>query len=763
MDLQQPARGGRTHIEQALRADFVVAGGGLAGVCCAITAAREGLDVILVQDRPVLGGNASSEVRMWVVGATSHMGNNNRWAREGGVIDEILVENLWRNPGGNTVVFDGLLLEKVVQEPNITLLLNTAVEAGTMEGSRIGAVHAYCSQNQILYRITAPLYCDASGDGILGYLSGAGFRMGSEGRSEFGEPLAEEQPGTALLGHSLYFYARDTGKPIRYVPPSFALTDISPILKYRELKVSDYGQRLWWLEYGGMLDTVHDTEKIKWELWRLAYGVWNHIKNSGQYPDADNLALEWMGMIPGKRESRRFEGDLMLRQQDIVEQRLHPDAVSYGGWAIDLHPPEGVYSPGPACTQWHAKGVYQIPYRTMYSRDIANLFLTGRLISVSHIAFGSIRVMATCAHNGQAVGMAAAVCREQNLLPRDLVMQPHIGILQQRLLRSGQYVPGVINEDPADLARTAKITASSTLSLAVMAADSDKMLLLDHDCAVLLPLQAGSFPAFSVTVEATEQTTLVAELWKSAKPGNFTPEIQLASTPVAVCQGNAATAVLQFAGEIPEPGYIFLIFRSNPQLQIRQTHSRIPGVMTLHHTMNAAVARSAVQQPPANSGIDTFAFWLPKRRRAGAEIALTIDPPLCAFQASQIINGIARPVNAVNGWVPAMEDRSPRLRLTWPVQHKIQSIQIVFDTDFDHPMESVLMTHPESAMPSCVRRFRIRDGVDRVLAEVEENHHTRWRLDLPEPVSTDAVEVEILDTWGGLPAIYEVRCYGSLS
>ena len=145
--------------------------------------------------------------------------------------------------------------------------------------------------------------------------------------------------------------------------------------------------------------------------------MWNYIKNSGAFPDAETLTLEWVGTIPGKRESRRFEGDVILKQQDLIEQRGWDDAVSAGGWAMDLHPADGVYSPLSLCTQWHSKGVYQIPYRSMYSRNIGNLFLTGRIISVSHVAFGSTRVMATCAHNGQAVGMAAALCHRQGFCP----------------------------------------------------------------------------------------------------------------------------------------------------------------------------------------------------------------------------------------------------------------------------------------------------------------------------------------------------------
>ena len=163
----------------------------MAGVCCAITAARAGIRVTLVQDRPVLGGNASSEVRMWIVGATSHMGNNNRWAREGGVIDEILLENAYRNPQGNPLIFDTILLEKVYEEANIQLLLDTAVyELTKSSADQISGVTAFCSQNSTRYQIQAPLFCDASGDGVVGFLAGAAFRMGAESSAEFGEMLA---------------------------------------------------------------------------------------------------------------------------------------------------------------------------------------------------------------------------------------------------------------------------------------------------------------------------------------------------------------------------------------------------------------------------------------------------------------------------------------------------------------------------------------------------------------------------------------------
>src|SRR5690606_17256350 len=454
MKKELPIEGTRKLHFEELRADLVIIGGGMSGTCCAITAARTGLKVVLVQDRPVLGGNASSGVRLWILGATSHMGNNNRWSREGGVIDELLLENLYRNPEGNPLVLDALLLEKVTQEPNIRLLLNTAVhDLEKSAGDEIKMVRAFCSQNSTEYFLSAPYFVDASGDGIVGFLAGAAFRMGAEQADEFGERFAPDQSYGQLLGHSLYFYSKDTGRPVKFTPPAFANMDIAKLARFRTVNLKEDGCRLWYVEYGGRKDTIHDSEEIKWELWSIIYGIWHHVKNSGEYTDVENLALEWVGTIPGKRESRRFEGDYVLTQRDVVEQREHADVVSFGGWALDLHPADGVYSEQPGCTQWHSKGVYQIPYRTMYSRNIKNLFLVGRLISASHVAFGSTRVMATCAHNAQAVAMAASLCLQHQLAPADLVKAPWMQKLQQSLIKEGQYLPKVKFDDPDELVR----------------------------------------------------------------------------------------------------------------------------------------------------------------------------------------------------------------------------------------------------------------------------------------------------------------------
>ncbi|HEV2453588.1 MAG TPA: FAD-dependent oxidoreductase, partial [Verrucomicrobiae bacterium] len=729
----------RTLKLERLDCDLAIVGGGMAGLCCAITAARAGLKIALIQDRPVLGGNASSEVRLWILGATSHMGNNNRWAREGGVIDEILVENIYRNPEGNPLVLDSILLEKTVSEPNITLLLNTAVyEAEKHDADTIKSLRAFCSQNSTAYEINAPLFCDASGDGIVGFLSGAAFRIGSESYSQFGEKFAPAKPNGELLGHTVYFYSKDAGRPVKFVPPSFALQDITRIPRFRDFNVHDFGCRLWWIEWGGAFDTVHETEKIKWELWKIAYGVWDYIKNSGNFPKAETLTLEWVGTIPGKRESRRFEGDYMLTQMDIVEQRHHADAVSFGGWAIDLHPADGVFSEKPGCAQWHSKGVYQIPYRCLYSRNIKNLFLAGRIISASHIAFGSCRVMATCAHNAQAVAMAAVLCRRKNLRPAEIADEKIIGELQRELLRTGQYIPGMALHDPEDLAQMAQIKASSELKLKSLEPDGTT-LVLNSSWAMAVPVPRGRLPRVTLTVDAAVATKLQAELRYSSKLENHTPDVTLKRMEWLLPAGRNQRVELNFDTTIDEPRFVFICLKRNDQVGVHLSNQRLTGIMSLSHNGNKSVTASPTQIPPPDIGIDTFEFWTPMRRPGGKNFAITVEPPLAIFSVHNLTNGITRPTRQPNAWVAEFSDANPSVTLKWQKPTCIGRIELTFDTDYDHPMESVLMGHPERVMPFCCPQFQISDGNGRTLFTCEENHQSHRSIHIQPPVEANCI------------------------
>lgn len=751
---------GRNKHTITYRADLVITGGGLSGVCAAMTAAREGLKVILVQDRPVLGGNASSEVRLWVLGATSHMGNNNRWSREGGVIDEILVENMYRNPEGNAIIFDLVLLDKVIQEPNVKLLLNTAVyEVEKDSVERIRTLRAFCSQNSTEYRLEAPLFCDASGDGIVGFLAGAAFRMGAERKEEFDEPMAPDADYGELLGHSLYFYSKDTGKPVKFIAPSFAMDVSKEIPRFRNFKANEHGCQLWWVEHGGRLDTVHDTERIKWELWQVVYGIWDYIKNSGKFPEAETMTLEWVGMIPGKRESRRFEGEYMLSQRDLIEQRNHADAVAYGGWSIDLHPADGVFSARQPCNQWHSRGIFQIPYRTLYSKNIKNLFFAGRIISVSHVAFGATRVMATSAYTGQAVAVAASICKQYGIAPEEIYNEGHIGLLQQKLMKTGQYIPGFALRDDSDRVQQANISVSTELAFSGFDDADATWRPLDISAAQLIPLPVGKVPTFALNLRAELDTGLQVELRTSSRKGGFTPDSILAAKTVALTAGNTEIQ-LDFNIELDEEQYVFLTFLKNGLVSLPYTEQRITGLLSVFNGVNKKVSNNGRQQPPAGSGVDEFEFWCPQRRPQGQNIAVTISESIRLFGAENVRNGVDRPTMAPNAWVAAPSDAAPWVTLTWERPQSIKRIDLAFDTDFDHAMESVLMTHPERVMPFCVRNYRIVDATDRVVYQRNGNYQTRNTVTFDQPVTTDKLTIYVEHPSKEIPAaLFAIRCY----
>ncbi len=742
-----------------LTADLVVAGGGLSGICTAITAARQGVKVLLVQDRPVLGGNSSSEVRLWILGATSHMGNNNRWSREGGVIDELLVENTYRNPEGNPIIFDMILLDKVSQEKNIQLLLNTAVySVNKKDQDTIESVNAFCSQNSTAYVLTAPLFCDATGDGIVGFLSGAAFRMGAEPKEEFNEGMAPSIEYGELLGHSLYFYSKNTGKPVKFIPPSFALDDITQIPRFRQFNANEFGCKLWWVEYGGRLDTVHDTEKIKWELWKVVYGVWNYIKNSGNFPEAEHLTLEWIGTIPGKRESRRFEGDYILTQQDLVNQHQHEDAIAYGGWSIDLHPADGVYSEKPGCNQWHSKGIFDIPYRSIYSKNIKNLFLAGRIISVSHVAFGATRVMATCGFIGQAAGMAAAVCLNKGIQPKEILSAGHIQELQQKLMLAGQYLPGLAVHDDQDLIQNATLKASSSLKFNGFE-KNDLWKSLAIPSAQLLPLTAGKVPVVKVAIHALEDSILKVELRTSERKNGFTPDLTLATQEIEVKQGQQELTI-DFDVDLTAAAYVFVMFHQNPQIELAYTEDRLTGVISVFNTVNKAVSNHGKQVPEAGTGVDEFEFWCPQRRPLGQNIALTIDRTQDLFEVANVTNGIDRPVAQPNAWVADPKDLEPTISVVWTDVQQIDYLDLWFDTDFDHPMESVLMTHPEHVMPFCVRNYTIKDDQGKIIFSKKGNYQTHNRVIFESGITTKSLSIELEHPSAQVPAaVFAIRCY----
>jgi len=422
--------------------DFCVVGGGMAGLVAAVSAARRGAKVALINDRPVLGGNASSECRMHVSGADRHNGIKNM--RETGILEELRMKNLLVNPQMSYSIWDTVLYETVKKERNITLLLNCSCLDAEMDGSRITAVKGWQTTTYTYHRVRAKIFADCSGDAILAPLTGAQFRMGREARGEYGESIAPERADSRTMGMTCLFQAREYSSPQPFVPPDWAY-------RFDSCDQIPYGLRghrwpymgYWWIELGGEHHTIYDTEILRDELLKIVYGVWDHIKNRCPERDgAENLALDWIQFLPAKRESRRYIGAYVLTQNDIESEGRFDDIVAYGGWSMDDHHPAGFNAVklGAPATIFHpAPSPYGIPYRSLYSRNIDNLMFAGRNASCTHTAMSSTRVMGTGSSMGQAVGTAAALAVQKGILPAG--MTDHMKQLQQALLYDDAYIP----------------------------------------------------------------------------------------------------------------------------------------------------------------------------------------------------------------------------------------------------------------------------------------------------------------------------------
>lgn len=467
--------------------DVIVVGGGMAGLCAAIAAARQGVHTALIQARPVLGGNASSEIRIHISGADQSLKQPDY--AEGGLLYELMLENKKNNEQFSYSVWDMVLFEKAKEEKDLEVFFNTVMYDCETKDDRIVSIYCVQETTEMRYQLYAPVFVDATGNGTLGYYAGAEYRKGSEPQSEFGELHAPQQPNNYRMGNSILLKAKDMGHPVKFTPPSFAkkLTeeqlakrihcvqmrdtincDDSPNPEeYKRTSMTssacvDYGY--WWLELcGDGEDIITEYEAIRDDLIAYAYGIWDHIKNNKEgihEHHAENYALEWVGALPGVRESRRLVGDYMLSETDILEHIIFEDAVCYGGWCVDLHAPHGLldFNLLPSDCNFY-DGVYTIPYRSYYSKNIKNLYMAGRDISTTRLGLASTRIIGCCAIGGEAVGIAAALCNKYACDPRELA--PHVKELQQLILKEDGFLPGFKNEDEKDLALKAKIAASS--------------------------------------------------------------------------------------------------------------------------------------------------------------------------------------------------------------------------------------------------------------------------------------------------------------
>jgi hypothetical protein len=782
--------------------DVVVCGGGLAGFCAALAAARHGARVALVHDRPVLGGNASSEIGVTVHGA----GQFHAYARETGILSEALIEERARNHevinenGWTNSVFDQVLYDLARRQPGLTLHLNTSLvdvllgddelgarndlgrrpEPDTASGwyhrpacpprTRIAGVVARVAQAETERVLRGKIFVDATGDALLADLAGCEWRMGAEGRDQTGEVHAPDRASTDTMGNSIHILARNIGRPAPYVPPEWARRIDDPDFFYKQGRhPSDPRGGFWWIEIGVPWHTIHDNETIRHELTAWALGIWDWIKNRDprMREVAANYALDWIGQVPGKRESRRVMGRHLLTEHEIQANVAHPDEIAFGGWFVDLHTPGGLladkaepasaegYRPDSDYAAKSYVGPYGVPLRACIAKDVDNLFLAGRCLSATHAALGTVRVMGTTALMGQAVGTAVALALREGW-DADLLVR-NVSRVQQALLRDGCYLPHVAPADPADLARGASASASSEAQSRGAGPDDawcdgglgrapdDAGFSLVKLAAQWIAVAGGRVDELSVCLDhagpvparVRARLVRVEHIWDYRRD---LPALAETVFDAPVGEKRWVTWPVALSG-VPD-GYLRLeLVAENPAEAPLWRHARpvLPGQV-------AAWAMSAKKL---------------RRLGNGSTLAFRVSPAQPVYAAANAITGRARPHAAPHLWRSDAGEPMPQwLALEWETPRRVAQVELTFP---GHLLREYHAGPPFFRDPQTARDYTLEawlNGAWREVLRVTGNYQRHRRHRLPELVETSRLRV-VVQASNGDPsaAIYELRVY----
>ncbi len=744
---------------EKLQYDTVVIGGGPAGTMAAIAASRMGVNTALIQNRPVLGGNSSSEIRVPVGGACDF----NPWAREGGILEEFFLTERTQDPrriwlGETPSLWDITLYDLVHKEPNLTLFLNTeALEVIMTDSTHISSILCHTMGNEKNFTIEAERFIDATGDGTIAALAGAQWRFGRESKAEFNEELAPDEADDKVMGSSLLFHAEDIRFPVPFTAPDWVpqyKSDNDLLHRTHDDITAGY----WWIEVGSPpYHTITDNQKIHHELYTQLLAVWDHVKNQDSH-GAATLHIDFIGAVPGKRESRRIIGDYIMREKDIREDARFSDAVAYGGWFCDLHamggilnrdePPEPSFNNDLEEVDRRQMYLYSIPFRSIYSKDIANLIMAGRNISVSHVALGSTRLMATCAVIGQAAGTAAAVSIKKHVEPRKLGTE-YIQEIQQQLLKDDCYLPGIKNSDPHDLARKAVLSASSCAALhfprGIVGNEyehpkqkSFPRSPLDTERAQMFPCSSGSLTRLELQLasHSPDNAELMVKIYKTDSISGFFTKELLFETVAIVPAG--------FNGYLDVPVDV---------------DTGVETLLAVSLYANADILWMYTSDPPTGTVSATRLInnWKPQKGSYG----MIIHPESCPYEVWNLSSGISRPEDWTNIWVSDPDQPLPAwVDLTFDKPQSINTVHVTFDTNLNLAHMSVPGLY---RAPTCVRDYRIwcrkQDGTWIPTTEITGNY-LRKRIHHFPRSTYDAVKLEVLSTNGDRSArIYEIRIY----
>ncbi len=722
------------------RAEIVVVGGGPSGICAALAAARLGRKTILATDRPLLGGNSSSEIRVWTRGAT---GAGSLYAEEMGIWGELKLRNLYLNQEGNPVFWDDVLLEQVLLEPNLKLYLNTHISGmDTDGGGMVSSISGFQMMTEKKLEFQAKYYVDATGDGSLGALAGLPYRVGKESRDTYGESFAPVKEENTTFGSTLFFFTKKEEHPVTYIAPDYAyprsyieeLLGKGGRIANEKMDGCDY----WWFETGGMADTIREAQEIGLELKRFTAGVWDYIKNSGRY-DADCLTLSWEGNVAGKRESRRMITQKILTQQDILERRSFEDGAFYGGWYLDFHPSDGFMTEEDNCTQIPVQ-VYAVPFSCLYPNRSSNLLFAGRDIGVSHVAFASTRIMNTCALSGQAAGTLAARCIEFGKRPVELEADA-IKSVQQTLLRNDMMIPGIRHREEGNLALEAKVAASGAERLGELQEIS--RFSLENGGILVFPRSAAGT---RFLVESAMETEVSYACYRSDVPSRLALGSRAGEMKAVIPEGKS-WVTFPLPDEIVE-GFITLEFVGNPNISFVTGQDQLTGFLL-----------GRADQPE---------YCYPCLKL----------PEVCGlYEAANVVSGYSRPWRTPGSWMsdPAFGTGGghPWISLSFKEPRDVREILVFFNPDLSRELNSSRASAwdehhkflPRKGMPPELVRHAalcavLPDGGRRELAVLKDNWSRRWRVELKNSVRASGLVLEIRETYGAKRAeVFEICVY----
>jgi hypothetical protein len=732
----------------------------------------------------MFGGNSSSEVKLF----PENNSGTQPWIKEGGLNEEFHTEERVRNhayysEGTMNAHWDLVLYEWVIREKNITHYLNTHMHRVFMKNkARIESVFAIQLGTERSFNLSAPLFVDATGDGVLGGMAKADHRWGREAKSEYNEPLAPEKADETVMGNTLFFQSKDMGKPVPFKRPDWAVeypSDDSFLTRGHSYIDGGY----WWIEVGMPYHPIKDNNETRHEALRQVLGVWDHIKNRScsqvSRARAANYGLEFVGFWPYKRASRRIIGDYVITQHDVQNPQPLPDAVAYGAWHIDVHVPGGILAkdkesyPQPDRKEnWQdlVTMVYSIPIRSLYSRNIENLLTAGRPISCSYLGFASSRVLSTGAICGQAAGVVAALAKKYNTLPREIA-RSHAAEAQQIILRQDGHIPGVDNTDARDLARKAAVTASSHMKMSFPAPGAERELVWPH--AQLFPVSAGRIDQVALFLRSTHSTPVTMRLGLRAAPQvwDFRSEQDIQTAEATVPPHSEGwvsfrfnTAVepekLYYVYTAKQPGIFWKSFREKDgmpnQVPVGSTAAFLPDKTPFSAKSSTFRELFSPVELKDIPGAGKAGHWQPLTM--GQSLCVRLTPDSWPYTPGNVTRGTNRPDKWTNSWIADPERGLPAtLQLQWTNPVEFNTVQLTFDTDQNRRIILPLFRYPD-----CVKDYTLEyhDGSSWKQIVKEEGNYTRRRVHTFDKIRTDKLRVNILATNGAASArIYEVRVY----